>query len=160
MKAGFRFPGPRLPSPKSHTRRTKCLPSGKITPAPTPTVPAARICRTEGCTRTVSYNNASGICSEHQRQGSNSKKKRTNGHNGVQHRELKGAIEHKAPRPAKTNGADHQDHTNGNGAQSAEQPIGLLVMPRAESSRVDLLLAAIPRADKEKMLSAWLAGTF
>jgi hypothetical protein len=49
---------------------------------------------------------------------------------------------------------------NGNGAQRAEEPNRLLlVMPNVDS-RVDLLLAAVPRDEKARMLQAWLAGKF
>jgi hypothetical protein len=126
----------------------------KITPAPTSTIPAARLCKTPGCKRTLAYNNRTGLCQD------------------CLAKKTKSILEAKraaTARPAKPNGADHEDRANGhgnsaahgngksNGAQPADQP-GLLVMQRVES-RVDLLLAAVPRADKERLLSAWIAGT-
>jgi hypothetical protein len=62
----------------------------------------------------------------------------------------------------KPNGADHghqhetHGNSNGNGARPADfiQPLGATHV----DSRVDLLLAALPAADKSKMLCAWLKG--
>jgi hypothetical protein len=135
---------------------------------PSPTVPSstsiarARICGTPGCKQTLSYNNRNGVCGNCQaKKGKRSHSKKTNGHNGVQQvRALQAPRERQAAPPAKRNGAAHHPaHRNGNGAQRAEEPSRLLVMPNVDS-RVDLLLAAVPREAKAKMLDAWLAGQF
>jgi len=87
----------------------------------------------------LSLNNKTGVCGECQeRQGGRSHSKRTNGNNGVQSQ--RGPQLAPLQVSAKPNGADH-------GVES----------PRV-ASRVDLLLAAVPAKDKEKMLAAWMAG--
>ena len=132
-------------------------PTASAAPTSTPAAPRARVCST--CKKKpLAYNNVTGVCGECQGQGRVQSK--ANGHNGVHpDRELQAARKRQAA-PAKPNGADHHhDHDepsrgNGNGAQP--NPMRLLAMPPA--SRVDLLLAAIPYADKARMLSAWIAG--
>lgn len=135
----------------------------EITPAPTskPTSTHAvpRLCGT--CHKQpLSYNNVSNMCTGCQRQHGRPRPN-GNGHNGGvrPHREPQ-AQPHKAAK----NGADRDRDPvngkakgNGNGAQPAEDR--LLGMPRVESSRLDILLAAIPREDKARMLTAWLAGS-
>jgi hypothetical protein len=141
--------------------------TSEIRPAVASTSTArARVCSggTPGCKNELSYNNRSGRCGDCQTKlgRRRDRSKKTNGHNGVQQdRALQAPLERQAAPPAKRNGAAHHPvHHNGNGAQRAEEPSRLLlVMPNVDS-RVDLLLAAVPREDKAKMLSAWLAGQF
>jgi hypothetical protein len=124
----------------------------KITSAPTSAAPPALICATPGCKNALSYNNRSGICSQ-----CFAKKSK-----GITEQQRAAA----APNRAKSHGAHHHDpaHANGNGKSNGNgngaQPAAekLLLMPRVDS-RVDLLLAAVPQADKAKMLTLWLAGT-
>lgn len=113
----------------------------KITRTPT-IAPAARLCKTLGCKRTLAYNNRTGICGD------------------CLSKKTKGILLAKraAAAPAKPNGVDHHDPVHGNGNGAPPDPMRLLVMPRP--SRVDLLLQAIPIEDKTKMLSAWIAGKF
>lgn len=96
----------------------------------------------------LSYNNGTGTCGNCRKHSS----QKTNGHNGAHpRRELQASPKRKAA-PAKPNGngAVHHDsvvhsNENGNGAHV--------------ESRVELLLAQIPREDKTRLLLAYLAGT-
>jgi hypothetical protein len=142
---------------KSHQEDQQMSTTQKITPTPTSTAPPTRMCATPGCKKTLSYNNRTGICGE-------CLAKKTKGIMEAKRAPAAAAADSAKPNgrlshdPAHGNGNGNGKHNgNGNGAQPAEQP-GLLVMQRVES-RVDLLLAAVPRADKERLLSAWLAGT-
>jgi hypothetical protein len=93
----------------------------------------------------LSYNNASGVCGECQRSAAEAGRTpgKTNGHNGVQlHRDR----ERQATAPHLVKPNEHHE--------SAPR-----LSPRAPAERVDLLLKALPVAEKVKMLSAWLAGT-
>jgi hypothetical protein len=100
------------------------------------------ICSSEGCKNTLSYNNATGTCGNCRKHAS----QKMNGHNGAQPH-LK---RHAAPAKPNGNGAAHHDsavHSNGNGNGAHVE------------SRVELLLAQIPREDKARLLLAYLAGT-
>jgi uncharacterized Zn finger protein (UPF0148 family) len=96
----------------------------------------------------LSYNNGTGTCGTCRKHSS----QKTNGHNGAHpRRELQASPKRKAA-PAKPNGngAVHHDsvvHSNGNGNGAHVE------------SRVELLLAQIPREDKAKLLAAYIAGT-
>lgn len=113
-----------------------------IDPAPssktTSTAPPARVCA-KGCGKSLSYNNTTGICSDCQKPRSHSKK--TNGHNGTElHPEPFSNVKKMlAALPA------------GRNAEEAANA-------RRLESRVDILLAAVPQADKAKLLNAWLSG--
>jgi hypothetical protein len=123
--------------------------------------PPMRICSTAGCKNALSLNNTTGKCGECQGRGRSHSKKT----NGVQHhRELHAVAAH--PAKPKPNGSDNHRHDpaahgngNGNGARPAEEHIRSLDTTHVESSRVERLLAAIPAADKAKMLCAWIAGS-
>ncbi len=116
---------------------------------------AGRICGTPGCKHVLALNNTSGFCGECRERQGRSHSKKTNGH-GLQLTRRQGA-EVAAPEPAKPNGADHREpaDVNGNREKATESHVG----PVHVESRVDLLLAAIPSADKAKMLCAWLMGS-
>jgi hypothetical protein len=116
--------------------------SSKIPTISTGSAARARICT--ACNKNaVSLNNKSGVCGAcQQRQGGRSHSKKTNGNNGAQPPAPGPQLAPRLQVPAKPNGADH-------GIES----------PRV-ASRVDLLLAAVPEKDKEKMLAAWIAGAF
>jgi hypothetical protein len=94
--------------------------------------PPQHLCAT-GCGARLSHNNTSGFCV---RCCQRKEQTKTNGHNKAQPRAAAAPAA-----PAKTNG---EDHHQSNGTR-----------PEA---RLDLLLAAIPQADKQKMLSAWING--
>jgi len=119
--------------------------------SPVPTsktsAPAVKVCRHAGCRQQLGSKNTCGFCREHR---SHTKNISSDGH-GLKLATRQPVAERAAPLPAKPNGADQHDR-DGNRAQPAEGPA------RVES-RVDMLLAAIPSADKAKMLCAWLAGT-
>jgi hypothetical protein len=130
----------------------------------TPTAPASRICAT--CKKNaLSYNNITGICGECQRSAAGFIPKKATGHNGMQpRREPQAPAPHlvgqqganrddAAPRPPLPGSTD----ADGNRAHAAEDR-NLSPGTPAEL-RVDLLLAAVPLAEKAKMLCAWLHGT-
>jgi len=118
---------------------------------------AGRTCATPGCKRILALNNTSGLCGECRERQGRSHSKKANGHNGTHALQLARRVAERAPEPAKPNGADHRDSPEVNG--NREKPKKSQVGPVHVESRVDLLLAAIPSADKAKMLCAWLAGT-
>jgi hypothetical protein len=128
--------------------------------APTPTTSAARVCKT--CkVKPLSFNNTTGICSECQQfAGGRVRPKKVNGQGAVQplarglQLARRAEVAEPAAASAKPNGADHPDR-DGNRAQPGENAEETT---RVES-RVDLLLAAIPREEKARMLCAWIAGT-
>jgi hypothetical protein len=127
----------------------------------TTNAPPTRICSTPGCKRVLSFNNTTGKCREHQESEGRSHSKKTNG--AQHHRELHAVAAHSAkPKP---NGADNprrdlaaHGNGNGNGARPADEHLRSLDKNHIESSRVELLLAAIPAADKARMVCAWLKG--
>jgi hypothetical protein len=108
-----------------------------------PAGPAMKVCRQAGCKRQLGPNNTCGFCREHR---SHTKNTSADGRGVQPHREPQAA-----PHLVLPNGADHHDR-EGNRAQPAEETARI-------ESRVDLLLAAIPREEKAKMLCAWMAGT-
>jgi hypothetical protein len=108
-----------------------------------------RICATPGCKRILALNNTSGLCGECRERQGRSHSKKTNGHGAHGLQLARRRVVSESAAPAKSNGADSDPpHLNGNG-------VGTVPL----ESRVDLLLAAMPREDKAKMLMAWLAGT-
>jgi hypothetical protein len=109
-----------------------------ITPKPTPPARPTRSCSNEGCQRTISYNNVSGECRSCQKQSSQ--------RIGI----AESTLRHKRQALAKPNGNGTAPPTRGFGSAVAtahHNPV-----------RVDLLLAAIPKEEKVRMLSAWIAG--
>jgi len=114
--------------------------ASEITPRPSTARPT-RICSNEGCNHTISYNNVTGECGSCQKQSSQPKRQAA---------------------PAKPNGNGAADSVNGNGngnGHAARTADGsLILMPRVES-RVDMILALIPSADKARLLAAYIAGT-
>jgi hypothetical protein len=113
---------------------------------------AARLC-TRCEKNPLSYNNTTGVCGECQRStAAGLAPKKTNGHKAV-------AAQRPAPHLVKPNGADRDNPVprDGTGAHRAEDRS---VLPGAPAeSRVNLLLAALPAAEKAKLLCAWLHGT-
>ena len=132
--------------------------------APTSPAPAVRTCAS--CkTNPLSYNNTTGICAKCQKlSGGRIRSKRVNGHGAVRPfaRGLQLARRAEVAEPAavaKPGGADRQDGpARSNGAQPMEDRVRSFGRTDIES-RVDLVLSAIPAAEKMKMLSAWLTGT-
>jgi hypothetical protein len=132
-----------------------------------------RICATPGCKRVLAYNNTYGLCGEcRERQGrfsvagcsrlsrSHSAPKKTNGHNGAHGLKLaRPAVVSESAAPAKPNGADHHHSITEELSNGIKANAGLEGTTSVESRRLDLVLAAIPREDKVKLVSAWLAGT-
>jgi hypothetical protein len=138
--------------------------STEIAPIPTTNPPPTRFCSTPGCkSAALSWNNVSGKCRKCRDSEGGAHSKKTNGVR--HHRELHAVATSSSAKP-KPNGADHHrrdpaahGNGNGNGARPADEHLRSLDKNHIESSRVELLLAAIPAADKAKMLCAWLAGT-
>lgn len=125
--------------------------ASEITPRPSTARPT-RICSSAGCQRTISYNNVSGECGSCQ--------KRSSQRMGI----TESTLRHKRAVLAKPNrnGAALHDSVNGNGngnGNGAKTSDGsLILMPRVES-RVDMIFALLPSAEKIRLLSAYIAGT-
>lgn len=144
--------------------------STEIAAAQQTTNPPPARCSTPGCkSGALSWNNTSGKCRKCRDSEGRSHSKKTN---GAQH-QPRARDGHAAAAPVSTKSNGH-GRGNGNGAQPAEEtpdfpqpntvPKARLAIIRSLGSadadgRVDLLMAAIPSADKAKMLCAWLAGT-
>lgn len=121
-------------------------------------VPAGRLCGHPGCKQQLGPNNTCGFCRAHR---SHTKQVTGNGH-------LQVARGPQAVPTKKPNGASRVDRPrgNGNGAQPVEERRSPRGVARIEE-RVQLLLAAvpldaviaaIPREDQAKLISAWLSG--
>jgi hypothetical protein len=150
--------------------------------SPTSTAPAVRMCTS--CKKTLlSYNNTTGVCTKCQRLAGGrvrNRSKNVNGHTAVRPfarglqlaRRAEVAEPAAVPEPKPNDGAGRDDRPRGNGNRAQPQPAEehsrrSLGVARIEE-RVQLLLAAvsldaviaaIPRADQAKLVSAWLAGT-
>ena len=141
-------------SPIDQNLEEQNMSATEVTPVPTAktiSAHAARLCTT--CHKNpLSYNNTTNICGECQKKVGRVRNSAKTSGGAKPHREVQAARERHAKQRAAAN-----SNGNGQGAQTADG--SLLLMPRLDS-RVDLLLAAVPREDKAKMLSAWIAGKF
>ncbi len=144
--------------------------------APTSTAPAVHLC-TSCKKKPLSFNNTTGVCTNCQALAGGRvrvRSKKVNGHTAVRPfarglqlaRRAEVAEPAAAPEPAKSNGGDRNHVSRGTGAQPAKEHSRSLGVTRIEE-RVQLLLAAvpldaviaaIPREDQAKLISAWLAG--
>jgi hypothetical protein len=146
--------------------------------APTSTAPAVRLCAS--CKKKpLSFNNTTGVCTKCQALAGGRvriRSKKVNGHTtvqpfarGLQLARRAEVSEAAAPEPTKPTGADRHDAPRGigSGAQPAEERSRSLGLARIEERvqlllaavPLDALIAAIPREDQAKFVSAWLVGT-
>jgi hypothetical protein len=126
--------------------------ASEITPPRPSTARPTRICSSAGCQRTISYNNVSGECGSCQKQSSQRM--------GITESRLRHKRRAALAKPNGNGAAPRSVHSNGNGRGAKTADGSLLLMPRIGSeSRVDTLLAAIPSADKARLLAAYIAGT-